>query len=51
MTEKAILIGQEIAKKAIKHKVKKVAFDRNHKLYHGSIKALADAARKEGLEF
>lgn len=51
MTEKAELIGQEIAKKGKKSKVSSVVFDRNGRLYHGRIKALADAARKEGLEF
>ncbi len=51
MTEQAILIGQDIAKKAKAKKIKTVAFDRGPKLYHGRVKALADAARKEGLEF
>jgi large subunit ribosomal protein L18 len=51
MTEKSAQIGTEIAKAAKKAKVSKVAFDRNGRKYHGRIKALADAARKEGLEF
>ncbi|HUD03435.1 MAG TPA: 50S ribosomal protein L18 [Patescibacteria group bacterium] len=51
MTEKAIIIGSEIAKNAKKAKIQKIVFDRNGRLYHGRIKALADAARKEGLEF
>ena len=51
MTEKAAQIGADIAKKAKAKKVTKVVFDRGSKLYHGHIKALADAARKEGLEF
>lgn len=51
MTEKAELIGKEIAKSAKKAKVTKVVFDRNGKIYHGRVKALADAARGEGLEF
>jgi large subunit ribosomal protein L18 len=51
MTDKAAWVGGEIAKKAKTAKLKSVVFDRNGKLYHGRIKALADAARKEGLEF
>jgi len=51
MTEKAEWIGGEIAKKAKTVKIKKVAFDRGDKKYHGRIKALADAARAGGLEF
>jgi large subunit ribosomal protein L18 len=51
MTEKAVLIGKEIAVNAKKAKVKKVVFDRNGRIYHGRVKALADAARAGGLEF
>ena len=51
MTEKAAKIGAEIAKKAKAAKVSKVVFDRGAKLYAGRMSALADAARKEGLEF
>ncbi len=50
-TEKAASIGKEIAAKAKKAKIKSVVFDRGAKLYAGRMSALADAARKEGLEF
>ena len=51
MTDRASWVGSDIAKKAKAKKIKAVAFDRGSKLYHGRVKALADAARKEGLEF
>lgn len=51
MTERAAWVGTEIAKKAKTAKVTTVVFDRNGKLYHGRVKALADAARAEGLKF
>ena len=50
-TEQAAVIGKEIATKAKKAKIKSVMFDRGSKLYAGRMAALADAARKEGLEF
>ena len=51
MVEKAAVIGQEIAKKAKSAKVTTVVFDRGSRLYASRMSALADAARKEGLEF
>jgi len=51
MTEKAAWVGEEIAKQAKSAKIKSVVFDRNGKLYHGRVAALADAARNAGLEF
>lgn len=49
--EQAKLVGAEIAEKAKSAGVEKVVFDRNGYLYHGRIKALADAAREAGLQF
>jgi large subunit ribosomal protein L18 len=49
--EGAVLIGKLIAERALKSGIKKVVFDRNGFLYHGRIKALAEAAREGGLEF
>jgi large subunit ribosomal protein L18 len=51
MSEKAVTIGAEIAKKAKAKKVTKVVLDRHGRLYHGRIKVLADSAREAGLEF
>jgi large subunit ribosomal protein L18 len=44
-------IGKAIAERLIEKGVKRVVFDRNGFLYHGRIKAVADAAREAGLEF
>ena len=44
-------IGKAVAEAAVKQGIKKVVFDRGGYLYHGRIKALADAAREAGLEF
>jgi large subunit ribosomal protein L18 len=44
-------IGKAVAEKAVGKGIKKVVFDRGGYLYHGRIKALADAAREAGLEF
>lgn len=49
--EAATIVGTLIAEAAKKNKIAQVAFDRNGYKYHGQVKALADAARKAGLEF
>lgn len=51
MTEQAAWVGSEVAKKAKKAKITSIVFDRNGRKYAGRLAALADAARKEGLEF
>lgn len=50
-SDKAFLVGKELANKAIKKGYKKVIFDRAGYLYHGRVKKLADGARAEGLDF
>ena len=47
----AAFVGTDIAKKAVKAKIGLVVFDRNGRRYAKRLSALADAARKEGLEF
>ena len=49
--EAAKTLGKLLAGKALAKGIKKVVFDRNGNLYHGKIKAFADAARENGLEF
>ncbi|MBP3420374.1 MAG: 50S ribosomal protein L18 [Marinifilaceae bacterium] len=50
-TEKAALVGAAVAAKALEAGITAVTFDRNGYLYHGRVKALADAAREGGLNF
>ena len=49
--EAAKLVGEAIAKKAVAKGYKSVVFDRSGYLYHGRVKALADSARENGLQF
>lgn len=49
--EQAKIIGKSIAKKAQAMKIERVVFDRNGYLYHGRVKAVAEAAREAGLKF
>ena len=49
--EGAKLVGSDIAKKALALKIKTIVFDRSGYIYHGRIKALAEAAREAGLVF
>lgn len=49
--EAALALGKLFAEKAVEKGLKKVVFDRNGNLYHGKIKAFAESARENGLEF
>ncbi|MBA2873134.1 large subunit ribosomal protein L18 [Anoxybacillus calidus] len=49
--EAAKKVGELVAKRALEKGIKSVVFDRGGYLYHGRVKALADAAREAGLEF
>ena len=50
-TERATLVGQLIAKKSVAKEITSVVFDRNGFIYHGRVKAVAEAAREGGLVF
>ncbi len=50
-TEQAAEVGKLIAQRALAKKIKQVYFDRGSYRFHGRIKALAEAARQQGLEF
>lgn len=49
--EVAGIVGKAVAEKAVKAGVENISFDRNGYLYHGRVKALAEAAREGGLKF
>lgn len=50
-TERATIVGKDIAEKAVAAGITKVVFDRSGYLYHGKVKAVAEAAREGGLQF
>ncbi len=50
-SEQAAKVGELVAKKALEAGISTVVFDRNGYLYHGRVKAVADAAREAGLKF
>ena len=50
-TDAATKVGEVVAKRALEKGIKAVVFDRGGYIYHGKVKALADAAREAGLEF
>nr|AYR05822.1 ribosomal protein L18 [Lithothamnion sp.] len=47
----AAIVGKDIGNKLNNKGIKTIVFDRGNKIYHGRIKALAEAARREGIEF
>ena len=49
--EAAALVGKDIAQKALAKKITTIVFDRSGYIYHGRVKALAEAAREAGLKF
>lgn len=49
--EAAALVGKDIATKALAKDIKVIVFDRSGYIYHGRVKALAEAAREAGLQF
>jgi large subunit ribosomal protein L18 len=49
--EASTFVGEILAKRSLQNKIHSVNFDRGGRIYHGRVKALADAARKEGLNF
>jgi large subunit ribosomal protein L18 len=49
--DSAVMVGKLLAERAVQAGVKEVVFDRGSYMYHGRVKALADAAREAGLSF
>ena len=47
----SMVVGKLVAKRALEKGIEQVVFDRGGNLYHGRVKALADAAREAGLQF
>lgn len=50
-TQKATKVGEELAEKARKIRLKKIVFDRGKFAYHGRVKALAEGVREKGVSF
>ncbi|MPN47009.1 50S ribosomal protein L18 [bioreactor metagenome] len=49
--EAAVAVGKLVAERALEKGISAVVFDRGGHMYHGKVKALADAAREAGLKF